>query len=259
MTAGIGVKYVQGFAYYELDHFITRFATGVDGVLSGSVDMMARSSSVDMLHDSNNDGYMPFPEPAGQGWGFDLGVAGEIMDGVSVGLAVTDIGWIEWTRHVEIAKAESSFVVDNPMDETQRQGVENAMKGQTRSAEPFTSSLATKVRIGVAAELHKLPFFKDFLFGELSVAADYNQGFSDGPLSSTRGRFSLGMEYRPWRFLPVRTGVSVGGEDRFNFALGIGFHLGFLDVDFGSENVGWIFDNDNFSYASLAAGLKFRF
>jgi hypothetical protein len=70
---------------------------------------------------------------------------------------------------------------------------------------------------------------------------------------------SLGVEYRPFTFLPLRAGVAFGGEDRFNLAFGLGFHSSVFDLDLASENLNWIFNTDSFSYASLALGMKIKF
>jgi hypothetical protein len=104
-----------------------------------------------------------------------------------------------------------------------------------------------------------IPVVKEFMVGQMDLAADYNQGLYDAPGSTTRGRFSLGMEYRIVNFFPLRFGVSFGGEDRSNVAMGFGFHFGFLDMDFASENLNFLFAEENFSQVSLAVGMKLRF
>jgi len=258
MAAGIGVKYVQGFGYYELHRMNASLTTATDGVLRGSIDMMARSADIDQLHRSGAGAFTPFPAPAGTGWGFDAGISGEVNDYLRVGLAVTDIGWIDWQKNVEVAITQSSFVLDNPLMESQRKAVEQALKGTRGPGDPFTTSLPTKLRAGVALEMSRLPAFRNGFSGEMTVALDYNQGFNDVPGSTTHARFSLGVEYRPIPFLPLRTGIEVGGEDGFNFALGLGLKLGFFELDIASDNLGWIFDRSSFSRASAAFGLKFR-
>jgi hypothetical protein len=132
------------------------------------------------------------------------------------------------------------------------------MRGTSGPGEPFSTNLPTKFRVGVAVELTAIPVVKNFLIGQMDVAADYNQGLYDVPGSTTRGRFSLGMEYRLVKFFPLRFGVAFGGEDRSNFAMGFGFHFGFLDMDFASENMNWVFSQDSFSYGSFAMGMKLK-
>ena len=259
LNAGVAVKYVQGFAYYEMSNSATSLATGMDGILHARVGVLARGASIDLIHDNGGDSFTPFPDAAGSGMAFDLGVSGMVTDYLTVGIAVTDIGSIGWTKHLEQVRVDTAFTIDDPGLESQRTAIENAMKGTRVDGEAFSTNLPTKLRIGVAVEVTAIPVVKEFMVGQMDLAADYNQGLYDVPGSTTRGRFSLGMEYRIVKFFPLRFGVSFGGEDRSNLALGFGLHFGFLDMDFGSENLNFLFAEDNFSKASLAMGLKLRF
>lgn len=258
LAAGIAVKYVQGFGYYGLEHNKTSLTTGTDGVLTGVIDMSTHASGANRIKDMGNGGFTPFPGPAGTGWAFDVGATAEVNEYLTAGIALTDLGWITWRNDVELTRTDSMFVVTNPMAEDQRKSVEEAVRGRTVPGEEFRTALGTKFRVGVAVDMDKVPLFLNAIPGDLILAADYNQGFSNVPGSTTRGRFSLGLEYRPFAFLPIRAGVAFGGEDRSNFALGLGFRFGFLDLEFASENLNWIFSNDNFSYGSAAFGLKVR-
>ncbi|MEW6509367.1 MAG: DUF5723 family protein [Bacteroidota bacterium] len=259
LAAGVAVKYVQGYAYFAMEHSGTSLVTGTDGVLQGRINMMTRSSGFHRLQNGEDTGVETLFDPVGTGWGIDLGVAGEVNEYLSFGIAVTDIGSVEWDKDLEIFKTDSSFTIDNPFSEAQRNAIEDAVKGKKMPGEPFSSSLPTKLRVGVAVDLSRAPFFKTYLWSPLLVELDYNQGFDNIPGATTRARFSLGVEYSPLSWLPLRTGIAFGGEDRSNFAFGLGFHASFLDFDLASENLNWIFDQDNFSYASVAMGLKFRF
>jgi len=258
LAAGIAVKYVQGYGYYGLEHGSTSFVTGNDGVLQGAIDMSTRASGGRRIKEMSDGGFTPFPGPVGTGWAFDLGATAEVTDFLTAGISLTDLGWVTWRNDLEMTRTDSAFVVTDPLSESQRDAVEDAVKGRTLPGEEFRTALGTKLRVGVAVDMDRVPLFLNAIPGDLTLAADYNQGFSNVPGSTTRGRFSLGMEYRPWAFLPIRAGVAFGGEDRSNVALGLGFRFGFLDLEFASENLNWIFSNDDFSYGSAAFGLKVR-
>ena len=258
LAVGIAVKYVQGFGYYGLEHGTTTFATGTDGVLQGAIDMTTRSAGAHRIKELGDGGFTPFPGPVGTGWAIDMGATADVTSYLTAGIALTDLGWITWSDDLEMTRTDSAFAVTDPMNEDQRKGVENALRGKTVPGEDFRTALGTKLRVGVAIDMDRVPWFFDAIPGDLTLAADYNQGFSNVPGSTTRGRFSIGMEYRPWAFLPIRAGVAFGGEDRSNVALGLGFRFGFLDLEFASENLNWIFSKDDFSYVSAAFGLKVR-
>jgi hypothetical protein len=258
LSAGVAIKLVHGYGYFDIDRMNTRFTTGTDGVLSGIMDMHGRMAGIDPIRGASNAGYRPFPAPAGTGWGVDLGVAADLTDYFRAGMSVTDIGTIAWTRNVEQAVSSGSVTVNNPMDEGQRDSLENAITGDRMPGEPFSSSLPTKFRVGVAMELHKMPALKNFFWGEWMVACDYNLGLVDGAGGSQTGRFSMGLEFKPWKFLPLRTGVSFGGPDHFTFAAGFGLHFGVFDFDLASEHLNFLFSEASFSHGSVAMGMRVR-
>ncbi len=259
LSIGVGGKIVHGYGIAQVTRFNSRLETGTDGTLTGVVDMESRSAGIDPIAGADRAGYSPFPDPAGQGFGVDLGLAAQLSPPLRVGLSVTDIGAITWSRNVRVARAESSFVVDNPADEAQRDAVEHALRGEARDGDPFTTPLPAMIRAGAAVELHRIDAVRRILLGEMTVACDLDQTLAEVPGYLPGTRLSLGMEWRPWRFLPVRAGYSWGGSDHRNFALGFGLHLGSFEMDFASENLGWLFSPESFSYGSASVGMKMRF
>ena len=139
LSVGVGGKIVHGYGVAQVTRFNSRLETGTNGVLTGAVDMESRSAGIDPIAGTGNGGYSPFPEPAGEGFGVDLGLAAQLSPLLRVGLSVTDIGSITWSRNVRVARAESTFVVDNPADETQRDAVEHALRGEAHDGDPFTT------------------------------------------------------------------------------------------------------------------------
>jgi hypothetical protein len=66
------------------------------------------------------------------------------------------------------------------------------------------------------------------------------------------------VEYRPWEFLPLRTGLSFGGTDGVNVAFGLGLHTGVFDFDLATENLGWLFMPNSAAHGSLAVGMRIK-
>jgi hypothetical protein len=257
MSGGVAVKYLQGYGYFEVQRFNTRLVTDNNGTLAGDVDFLSRRAGVDPLQNRYLNRYKLFPAPAGTGFAFDIGVAGAVNDFLFVGTGVTDIGWMRWSRGTQEQFIDSTFVVDDALDEQQRRRVEEALRGKKRPAGPFTTPLATTLRLGFAVDVHKVPEFESFP-GELLVALDYNQGLHLEPGSTVTPRVSLGTEYKPVRWLPLRTGISFGGTDQVNVAFGLGLQFSVFTFDIGSENITWLFAPRSFSYGSVAMGMRFR-
>jgi hypothetical protein len=258
LSAGVAFKVVHGYGYFDVDRMNTQFATGTDGILHGVMDMHGRIAGIDPIRGASNAGYQPFPAPAGTGLGFDLGVAADVNEYLRVGISVTDIGSVEWTRNVEQAVSSGSVTVDDPMEEAQRDALEDAISGDRMPCDPFSSSLPTAFRMGVAVELHRVPALKRVLWGEWMFACDYNLGLVESAGGTQTGRFSMGLEFKPWGFLPLRTGASFGGPDHFTFAVGFGLHSGAFDFDLASEHLNFLLSEASLAHGSIAVGMRVR-
>jgi hypothetical protein len=68
----------------------------------------------------------------------------------------------------------------------------------------------------------------------------------------------MGLEFKPWGFLPLRTGVSFGGPDQYNFALGFGLHFGVFDLDLASEHLNFLLSEASLAHGSVAMGMRVR-
>jgi hypothetical protein len=258
LSVGAAVKLVHGFGYFEMDRFNTVLSTGTDGILHGNVDVHGRASGIDPLTGAENANFQPFPAPAGSGLGFDLGVASDVNDYLCVGMSITDIGSVKWTANVEELVSNGQLEVTDPLSQDQRDSIENAVMGEHHPGAEFSTALPTTFRVGAAVELHKVPFLQRFLWGEWTFACDFNQGLVDGAGISATSRFSMGLEFRPWGFLPLRTGASFGGSDHFNFALGFGLHFGVFDLDLASEHLNFLLSEESLSHGSMAVGMRIR-
>lgn len=258
LEAGISVKLIHGYGYSGLDRFNTRLETASNGVLTGTVGYASRSAGVDFAGGDSAGSYSFFPAPAGVGFAIDLGVSALVTDFISVGISLTDVGSMTWSRNAREVSVDTVVVVDDYLTSSQQDAIEKSLHGKRQDLDEFYTALPTQLRVGVALQIDRWPGTQDFP-GSLLVELDYNQGFKDLPGSTTSPRFSLGVEYLPLDWLPIRTGMSVGGTDRFNVAFGFGLNFGTFVFDLSTENVNWIVAPTSFSYASIGMGMKFRF
>jgi hypothetical protein len=250
-SGGLSLKLVHGFAYAAVTRDNTWLSAGSNGVLDANVDLAGVTSQSDLKSS-------PFPAPAGSGIGVDLGISAELNEFLIAGISVTDIGSMRWDGDVRQVYGLGRMHLDDPMNGAQRDSLEHSVTGNTKPGGAFTVGLPTTLRMGVQVELGQIRWVKKILYGEMTAGCDYAQGFSDFPGSSRVGRLSLGLEYRPWQFLPIRTGVGFGGVDRFNFALGFGLKIWVVQLDVASDNIGWLFSHDSFSRGSLGVGLTLK-
>ncbi len=254
---GAAVKLVHGFGYYEVQRFNTSLTTDDHATLTGSVDFLSRSAGANPANARFIGAYQLFPDPAGKGLGFDLGVSGDVNEFLSVALSVTDIGSMRWSRNTQEKSADTTIVIDDPLNETQRSSIENVVNGKSRSAGSFSTSLPTTFRVGAVVQVDMIPEMAG-MPGELLLEINYNQSIVETPFSTTTPRVSLGAEYTPLEWLPLRSGVSFGGTDHMNLALGFGIRLSFFELELASENVTWLFAPNSFSRGSIAIGTRFH-
>jgi hypothetical protein len=252
ISFGVGIKRVVGYAYFGSESHDGYISNGgfEDGfTISGGMSLNARRSSADFIHDPDLYDFNPIGTPAGTGWGLDLGVATAINRSVVVGLSLTDIGFIEWTENTYGSSGNASFEIDDIFSKEQQDSLINAYTGKDEEIDAFRTGLPAALRAGATWQ-----YMPNLLF-----AADYTQGFNNLPGNSTVPRFAVGMEWRPVSFLPLRTGLAVGGNDRFTWAFGFGVNVVVFDFEVATENIGLLLYPNKSKQASITFGTKFRF
>ena len=259
IAVGFGVKYIQGFGYFGTDHYLGHIQVAVSkqgdvytgAPISGGFDFLQYQSSIPTSTDSISHYLM---KPAGTGLGFDFGFSAELFQAFRVGASITDIGKVTWDMNPKSIVGNGKFEVS---DINQQDSVKNAFKGERHDTTSFSTSLPTAVHIGASLQVDKAAFVSSFP-GKLLLAADIHFGFNEEPGNTTTPRFSLGAEYRPVNALPIRTGISVGGRERFQWSLGLGINTPVWDLDFGTESIALLTNPNSFRSASFTLGMRFR-
>lgn len=236
ISFGVSFNIVQGFAYVGLDHVNTELTTGTGNVITGKGDFLAYaafSPDFNVKYDFDKSTtakkdfkFTPFPTPAGSGFGFDFGVNAKLNDVWSFGFAITDIGSVKWNKNAAQYSSNAPISLDDLSNQAQRDSLVKALTGKDggKYINEFSTQLATALHLGASMQLNNL-----------LLAFDYNQGFNDQPRNSKRPRFSVGADW-VLGFFALRTGLSFGGFDKFNWGLGCGFDFGFLEMNFGTPD-----------------------
>jgi hypothetical protein len=251
VSFGGGIKHVAGFAYFDTEtyeatlsnlDFTNRF------VLNGNVNIATRRASADFIHDPDRHGFTPLRNPAGTGWGVDLGIAAGITSSLTGGLAMTDLGVVRWNRNTYGSVSSGSVVIDDLMSSAQRDSLENAYAGRDGRIGAFTTALPAALRAGARMTINT----------SLLVAAEYTQGLNNMPSNSPVPRLSAGAEWRPTASMPLRSGFTIGGHQGFAWAFGFGVNASRFDFDIATENIGVFMYPNRSKHASVAMGMKFR-
>jgi hypothetical protein len=253
LAGGVSVKLIQGYGYYEVQSGAASLRTAADGSVVGPVAWRARWTTTNSLsHPLDN----LFQNPAGYGFGLDLGLSGGVADFLTFGISLSNIGSVEWTRDVAERTTDSVMTMSEP-DVFKRVFTMLKASESVRGGHPFSSTLPSLFRVGIAAQLDKLAgagiFPGQFLFG-----LEYSQAVGPRSVLSQEPRFSFGLEYKPVAWLPVRTGVSLGGRSGSHIAFGLGFNFRAFDLDVATEDILWVFEGSRYSTGSLGIGMRVR-
>jgi hypothetical protein len=262
LYAGISLKILRGYGVFITDRQNSWFGNiplGADQYgLNGNFDFLTRRAGIDLFaeDDSSRGSFELFPDPVGKGFGVDFGFSSEVREGLRVALSFTDLGSIKWDRNVFESAGGGPFNVTGVLG-AMGDTLEKARKGTTLLGAPFKTSLPATLRLGATMDTREFPFFK-FIPGRLLLAFDYTQGLNKSLGNTTIPRFSLGIEYRIIRFVPIRTGLAVGGGDMIRWAFGTGFNSHYFSLDLATEHFGMIFMPRSFQMASISLGMKVR-
>jgi len=258
--AGLGLKLIHGFGVFKTDRqnsYFGNYPVGVNQyILKGNSDFITKRAGIDLLSQDSSESFTLFPKPAGTGFGIDLGVSSQVINGLRVALSFTDIGSITWKNNLYENVGGGYIEVTGVMDEM-KDTLETVLKGKKHKIGSFKTSLPTVLRLGMAMDAKQFAFFKT-IPGKLLIAFDYIQGLNKSLGNSTIPRFSLGVEYRVIRFVPIRTGLAIGGADMVRWAFGTGFNTPYFCLDIATEHFGMIFMPRSFQMVSFAIGMKVR-
>ncbi len=235
ISFGVSFNIIQGFAYVGLDHVNTQLTTGSGNVITGKGDFLAYAAfspdfnvkyDFDKSTTKQDSKFSPFPTPAGSGFGFDFGLNAKLSDVWSFGFAITDLGSVKWNKNAAQYSSNSPIYLDDLSNESQRDSLVKALVGKDsgKFISEFSTQLATALHLGASMQLNNL-----------LLAFDYNQGFNDQPRNSKKPRFSVGADWA-LGFFALRTGLSFGGFDKFNWGMGFGFDFGILELNLGTPD-----------------------
>ncbi len=202
LAVGVTAKYIRGLAIeqiVEMEGLAATFATGYEG----EGRMIARTAT------------------GGSGYGVDIGAALKLSDNYTTGVRVSNVlSSITWSTDPEEHSYIFSFdtvTVDNMEDDFV------VSESETRSIEPFSSTLPSVMNVGFANTTGK------FVWG-----VDWQQGFRRAAGAATEPRIAVGAEWSIIPLLPLRAGYATGGERPSAVSFGSGLDLGPIYIDFAA-------------------------
>jgi hypothetical protein len=264
ITAGVTLKLIHGYFYAGTEK-VNSFASINDrSEIVGRAEYLARTSFSQDIgirygfdeDDKTNNNFQVFPAPAGSGFGFDIGTAAVFEKVWKFSFSLTDIGSINWKKRTARFLAEGDILLNDVVSEAQRDSIIDIISGDGEYTDGFSTRLPLALRMGAA---YSFEDDRDFIPGNLIVAFDYNQGFNKLPGNSTAPRFSVAGDWKPAQWGAVRMGFSFGGLDGFNWAAGLGFESGVIELNIATTDLQSVPLPNNSKQISFAFNSRWRF
>ena len=232
MTVGVTGKYLSGLGYFEVMRSQAQFYNADETNLAFRLDgeFEARSAR------------------GGSGVAMDIGMVMHKNNKLSVSLAILNtFGSIRWNAQTEAMlysiHADSLTLSSN--------GVEDSLivtRDSSYAIGEFSTRLPLVFDVGVAY----------YPLKPLLLTAAIEKSFSDNLGGSKAFRLAMGMELNILPFLPLRSGISLGGINGTSVAFGMGLNLHFWYLDVAMVNHGGLSSGSSRGM-TLAMTTRFRF
>ena len=161
--------------------------------------------------------------PVGKGQSFDFGLTAKYDKDWSISLSFQNIGGkINWTENTEmfyVHQYDSVSFADEQDDEEEDWAID---EDSTLAISSFSTPMPQMMRLGVSWRI--LPNWR--------VSADWQQGLNTAFGNSTTPKVGVATEYFVLSWLPLRSGMAIGGREGFQYGLGLGLNFSFFDLDF---------------------------
>lgn len=200
--AGINLKWLKGIAYHR--------------TIKAQGDFVTRETEIE-----GGASYVSLQAMGGKGYAIDLGFASFLDENYTLGLFILNpLSRIKWNKEAEKKGYEiavNSFTLENSDDDSVVRE-----ENYTENISSFDTHLPAVISLGLSRKTSRL-----------MLAANWEQGFKNCAGSTKTPRLSFGAEYYLLSWLPLRSGISLGGKEGFLFATGLGVDLGSSHLDFG--------------------------
>lgn len=202
LFAGLNFRWIKGIFYQKITESSGFFETQKNGIY-GKGDFAMKSAK------------------GGWGFAFDLGFASFFNERITLGLCFLNIiNSINWNKNTQ--KKGYSISFDSLTFENSDDDSVFVDQDYTEDIGSFKSKLPLIIKGGMSYKL------KNFI-----LSFDLEQGFKNTTGSSTIPKFSFGGEYNKFSWFEIRSGLILGGKEKFAICWGWGVKIKPVFVDFG--------------------------
>jgi hypothetical protein len=241
ISVGLGINYFAGLAIARTVHsdvIANRYENETED------EMLYYKMNLE-----TNYAYVDGNFPAGNGFSLDFGATTKYRSAWTFSWAFSNLfGSIRWNQNTEkyVLLETDSVLIDNLLEG--KDSETSVSVDSTYNRSNFSTRLPVKMRMGAAYQL----------LDELVLTMDWHQGFDHHFGNTTTPKVGVGAEYFAMDWLPLRMGMSVGGNRGFLFGLGFGLHISAFQFDYSyaMNNGMWPTYSEGLF---TAIGMKLRF
>lgn len=207
LSGGITLRYLKGIFVQQVVRSNGSLTTDESGLV-GDAEFVARTAN------------------GGSGFATDVGLMYDYGGGWTFGAALTNlIGHMSWSGNPEEYRYTFTLDTLNVLNAGDPGLIES--HDTTYAIETFSSRLPATMRLGVG---HQGTMFNWF--------GQWEQGLNTSAGAHTTPRLSAGAEWKKLNFMPLRAGLSLGGDGGLSLNWGAGLQAGlfYLDTGFGFNN-----------------------
>ena len=154
----------------------------------------------------------------GKGFGLDLGITARYRRAWHFSLSVSNIGanigWSGNTRLIRYTQTDTVSFSGN---------VSGLSATDSSSINPFSTPLPSVLRLGASLRLLR----------PLTLAVESQQGLDRHFANSTTPAVGFAVRYKAFNWLPLRSGITLGGRYGVLWGMGFGLNIGPVALDVG--------------------------
>jgi len=214
LSFGVNLNYYLGLGVAQSLQSSVNLQRIDTGGLESREEMLRYETQVDARVSDPSNGL------AGKGFGFDFGISARFARAWHVSLSFSNLfAKIKWDGNpqtVNYTRIDSTYMLAETGQDS------SYVKEKRTAGKAFSTSLPSVMQAGVRLRL----------LYNLTLTADWRQGLNSRFGNSIIPRIGVGAEYKPLKWLPLRSGIAVGGKDTFLLGIGSGVHFSFIEMDF---------------------------
>jgi hypothetical protein len=232
--SGIGLKYISGYVYRDLEISAGLGYQDESGMLTGTYSAISQSAYSDDIHTDNLFNgeelisNVPFMHSVGKGFAMDLGIALLLEPGIKFALSITDAGFIDWKGKTKSTLVSGTIILDSNITIDDIDSLSNHIVIEKESSASFRTHPSTALHVGYCFMIDQ--YFAR-LPGKMNVAFEIHQAMNDNLENPINPRVALGIDWKPGKWWPVfLTGVTNNRVNNYDWSVGLGYELKVMEL-----------------------------